>query len=610
MAQINSTELDFEQIKANLRNFFRNSASSAYRDWDYEGSGLSTLIDVLAYSTHYNAMLAHMSVNETFLDSAQLRKNVVSHAKLLGYVPHSSRASFAGLIVQFPSSSMPTLEMPRGTQFSASIDGVAYTFVTLQTYTAPAFEGFYTFGTETSPVLVYQGVLKRVSFVVDENQANQRFVIADTSVDLSSLRVTIRENAQSSIEETFVSFSSLGQTDETSPIYFIAENSGGRYELTFGDGIFGKKLKSMSSVQIEFLSTLGGDANSANDFTLSGSLDGLSASSVETVYAASSGGPRESIESVKFNAPLALIAQNRAVTAEDYKAIILKEFGAVDAINVWGGETQPVPEYGRVFISIKPLDFPTLTLAEKNQIMSILKKKNVLTITPVMVDPDYVYLSIDVLFKYNPNKTSKSAGELSAVIKNVITSFNDSELRRFDGVFRFSKFLRAIDLSDTSIVNSAARVFLYKEVLLTDTVAGSTAFSAKLDGMPDETRNLVSSTSFSVGGDVCYVGDEPLSSAQRRLYVYKLVGGIQVKVVYNAGYIKIADGTVVLSDFTVDSPTTIKLRITPATYDLAPLRNQLLNIDLNETTISGEIDTIVVGGSSGASAYQPFGKNR
>lgn len=609
MSQLRTTELDFDQIRENLKNFFKTSVDSSFRDWDFDGSALSTLLDVLAYNTQYNAMLAHMAVNETFLESSQIRKNVVAHAKLLGYIPHSAKAARAALTVSFTGSGVTQLTLPRGSAFTTSIDGASYTFVTLQNYTAPSAGGQYVFGSQSSPVLVHQGVIRTARYTVDENVPIQKFVIDDSNVDISTLRVSVKVNATSSVSETFVPFSSLALTDGDSPIYFISENSDGKYELYFGDGIFGKKLLSQSRVEIEYLSTLGGVGNFANAFVFAGSLNGFSTPTIEVVSAASAGGSRESTESVRFNAPLNLIAQNRAVTADDYKALILREYGAVDAVNVWGGENQPEPEYGKVFISVKPLNALTLSDNDKITIVTMLKTKNVLTITPVMVDPDYVNIYMDVLFKYDSNLTARSGSELQSSVRSVIDQFNEDELQRFDGVFRYSKLLRRVDESDPAIINSIARVYLYKDIVLSGTVAIEAPYSTPL--VPAAGDSYITSNSFSYNGETVFIGDESSGIAnRRRVFLFKIVGDVRVKVKSNVGYLDTASGTLYLNSFTVQTQSAVRVRVKPATLDIAPKRNQLLNIDMNETSVFGEVDSIAVAGSSGANSYNAYLRDR
>lgn len=603
--QINVTELDFNQIKENLKSFFKNNSKSEYADWDFEGSGLSTLIDVLAYNTHYNAMLAHMSINETFLESSQMRKNVVSHAKLLGYVPHSMRAPRAIVTVTVPAQGNPgPLTLPRGSVFTTTVDEQSYSFVTLESYTAFNVGGIFTFDN----VLIYQGVVRSATYTVDENIPFQKFVIDDENIDTSTLQVSIRDSIRATTSNTFVKYTLLAGIDNTSRVYFLNENSDGKYEISFGDGVIGVKPSSLSVIDVSYVSTVGGVTNSAAEFSFSGSISGLSVSSVETLQIASSGGDRESTESVRYNAPLALISQNRAVTADDYRAIIIREFGALDSISVWGGDQQPEPEYGKVFVSIKPLNNLFLTETERITVLSILDRFNVLTLTPILLDPDYVNVYLSIQYKYDSNKTTLNIGEISSVIRDRIAEYNDDELQKFDGVFRHSKVLRVIDDSSSAIVNSAVKVFLYKDVVAVGNVSVETNFSTPVY---DNNGSFLTSDSFTYNGVDCFLGDYPHDTDEnlRYLEIFRTVNGSKVIFVTRAGTIEKTTGRVVLNGFTVPAPINIRLRVVPNSFDVAPRRNQILQIDLNSTLISGEVDSISVGGSYGSTDYVTFSRD-
>jgi hypothetical protein len=600
---LNVTELDFGKIKENIKNYFRNS-SSAYADWDFEGSGLSTIIDVLAYNTYYNGVLAHMAMNETFLDSAQLRHNVVGHAKLLGYVPHSYKSPSAVISLTFAAGgSVLPMELPRGSQFTTSIDSVQYSFITLETYSAPAIDDVYSFPL----VEIFEGALKKTSFIVDENILNQKFVIPDSNGDMTTLIVNVRENAKSTTTSTFIEFATLASADSNSAIYFISENYDGKYEISFGDGIFGKKLPSLSVVELEYLVTAGSGANFANSFSYSGGGSPI----ITTVSASTNGSSNESIESVRFNAPLALVAQNRAVTADDYKAIILRDFGAVDAINVWGGEQQVVPEYGKVFIAMKPSGGDVLSDTEKARVLTLLKNRNVLTITPILVDPDYVNIYLDIAYKYDSNATTLRIGELNTLVASAVSTYSANELLRFDGVFRNSKLLRAVDASSPAILNSAARVYLYKSISISNFVNANLNFATKIYGDISASTPILTSTSFIYHGYTTFVGDEPLSSTRRNLFLYRVdESGNKIKLLLSCGYATPSIGEVVITGFSVDTPQTLQINVVPDSFDIAPKRDQLLRIDINATNILGEVDSIAVGGSSGASSYITFPRSR
>lgn len=464
--KLNVTDLDFDQIRTNLKNYFTR-AGSPFQDWDFDGSSLSILLDVLAYNTHYNAMLAHMTLNEGFVDTAQLRESVVSHAKLLGYTPASRRAARSTLSVTFNSSPKGTanLTLARGAKFSAVYNGTQYSFVNLESSTVKKnSNSTYTF----SGLEVAQGILARVSFLVDASKPSQRFVLTDKNIDISTLKVFVRENASSTSIQRYIPFTTLYETQADTPVYFLAENYQGNYELSFGDGIYGKALENLQVVEAEYVTTDGSEANGSSSFSyISGVLNTEAILDGPTVtgIAASGGSERENIESVRFNAPLSFVSQNRAVTANDYIALIQKEFGAVDAINVWGGEDQdPITPSGagKVYISIKPQGSDTLDDNQKSKILNILDGKRVMTLKTKFEDPDYTYLTLNTSFKYNDSVSSLTRKELENLVLEGLSSFNDSYLQKFNGVFRYSNFLNYIDRLDPAILNSYARVSFFK----------------------------------------------------------------------------------------------------------------------------------------------------
>ena len=611
MAQFNVTELDFSKIKDSIKDHFRSQTK--YNSWDFDGSGLSLLLDILAYNTHYNAMVAHLSLNETFLDSAQIRGNVVSHAKLLGYVPRSFTASKANITFTVTAGTNPpeNLILSRGTRFNTVLDQVSYTFVVLETASSPLLNGIYTF----TNIEVTQGILKRMIYRVDNKIENQKFSITDENIDTSKMRVRIKANEESDEYAVYSKFSTLIGINETSQIYYLQEDSSGTYEIYFGDNILGKKPVSNSIVEIEYIYTTGKTANGATTFVAGDKIDKVynyNVASITTVKASYGGSVRESIESIRYNAPLTYVAQNRAVTADDYRALILKNTPNIESISVWGGEDQEAPDYGKVYIAIKPIGKDYFDQNEKAAIIgNVLKGKNVVSITPIIVDPQYTYLSLDVYFKYNPNLTDHTKTELQAIIRNTVSTYNDNNLKKFDGVFRFSQFLRDIDKSDPSILNSTARVFMYKDI--TPNPALSNSFVLEYSSpiyQTSSTEDVITSSSFLINGVEHYFGDAPIAGSNNRsIYIYKVLNGDRIRI-KDAGTVEPSLGKVTLTGFRPDNSSPIRITVVPNSNDLAPKRNQLLEINLLSTTVIGEIDTIAVAGSSGAINYTTTSRHR
>ena len=604
---LNVTELDFDQIKDNIKNYLR--AQDKYNDYDFEGSGMSILLDVLAYNTHYNAMAAHFALNEAFLDSAQIRGNVVSHAKLLGYTPRSASAAtaYVNITVNNPIGTPvpPSITLPRGTKLISVIDGEEYGFVVVESITVLYDSVNNRFFFENVPIK--QGTLKTMTYRIDEYMPNQKFEIPDEDVDLTTIRVRIKANDNSTQYDIYTPFTALTSVGGGTKVYFYQENSAAKYEIYFGDGIIGAKPRSDNIVELEYVYTSAEDANGARTFDIVSEIEGNSDITVVTVSASAGGSVRENIESIRFNSPLSYITQNRAVTADDYRAIIVKEYGDIDAISVWGGEDANPPDYGKVFIAIKPKTAETLTAAEKSFIVeNILKQKNVVSITPFMVDPEYTYIKLETFFKYNPNLTDRKKASLQSLVSNVVSEYNDTELKQFDGVFRFSKLLRNIDASDPAILNSYMRVYMFKVITPSNTMNNSydLDFASPIYTTSSD-ESVMESTSFLINGIVHFFSDTKITgSTDRRIYMYKIVDSIRTTVSLDAGRIYTTEGRVVINNFRPDTTDPIQLTFIPNSNDLAPKRNQLLSIDMTQVTVNGDIDTIAVSGSAGTVNYK------
>ena len=612
MSRFNITELDFDKIKQSIKEHFKNDSQDRYNDWDFEGSTLNTLLNILAYNTHYNAMTAHMTLNEAFLDSAQIRGNVVSKAKSLGYTPRSVLGASATVTVTVTAGTNPPsfITLPRGQVFVALVDGVRYEFVTLESYEAPLSSGTYTF----TNVALKQGQIRRQLFVVDETIENQRFGITDADVDTTTLQVRVKDTAVSSQYTNYTPFANYGSINANSTVYYIQENSLGLYEVYFGDGILGKKVLSNNVVELEYCVTSGIEANGARLFTVQGSIGGYSNTLVTVDDVASGGAIKESIESIRYNAPLTFITQNRAVTADDYRSIILQGFGGVETIAVWGGEDNATPSFGKVYISIKPTDAETLSEQQKDFILkNVLQSKTVMSVEPILVDPEYTYIALDGLFKYNPNLTDLGRVGLEDVVRAAIQQYNDDVLEKFDGVFRSSQLMGLIDNSNPAILNSIIRVYMAKYFTpsITETNYVELQYPSPIYRTTSTNPVMVSST-FLINNIEHYLSDEPdptSESLQRRIFLYRRTATGAVKV-RQAGYIDPTSGYVLISGFTPDAATPIRIEVQPDSNDLAPKRNQLLSLDQAYVTVSGEIDTIAVAGPSGVIRYSTFSRHR
>ena len=602
---LNVTELDFADIKNNLKNFLKQQTE--FNDYDFEGSGLNVLLDVLAYNTHYNALNAHYSLNESFLDSAQIRGNVVTRAKLLGYTPRSvlSPRAKVDIVVTKPNTgTIPTvLELTKGTKLNTVVSGEEFQFVVLNTQQATLSGTTWTF----NDVTLVEGNTRELKYRVDNDIENQKFQLSDYDADTSTLRVRVQANEESTAFDVYTKFETLKGVDSTSKVYYLQENPSGYYEVYFGDGVTGFKPTNNNIVTIDYVTTKGIESNGANSFTMVDDIGGFSNIGVTLDTAAAGGAEEETMESIRFNAPLTFISQNRAVTADDYAAIIKKEFSNIDSISTWGGEDNDPPDYGRVYVCIKPLLAETLTTAEKTSITgAILKGKNVVSITPQIVDPNFTYLELDVSFKYNPNLTDRSSVDLQSVVRDTITDYNFNNLNKFDGVFRHSQLTRNIDNSDPAILNTTVRPRMFQNITPVNNALNnfSLSFSSPFYQSGNSTAFLISSSAFKINNVDHFFGDEPITdSTKRNVIVYKVVNDVNTTVIKSAGEIDVDKGTIVLNNFTPDAVTPIKITVLPNSLDLGPKRDQLISIDNSFVVITPEIDTIAVAGSAGSIDY-------
>ena len=400
--------------------------------------------------------------------------------------------------------------------------------------------------------------------------------------------------------------------DGTSETFFLEEGRDGYYEVKFGDNIIGKRPGNGNNIEIEYSTIAAGiDINGATTFVMTDSLNGNSDETVTLVTKATGGAPRETKESVKFNAPLAHISQNRAVTPDDYKAIIKNEFADVEAVSVWGGEDHDVPDYGKVYISIKPLSAEVLTAEQKTTIKTnILKPKNVVSITPVLVDPEYTYIDLEVFFKFNPNKATVTASGLATSIRNSLVAYNNDTLKSFGGVYRDSNVLKAIDDTNVAIISNITRIKMQKKIV--PVLGTATKYELKfnqaltdLDATTGTTGSYVESTLFTFGGVDAKLKDYYDASSDTR--IIQIVDTNNLVLSTNIGDVNEEAGTVTLTSFNPTAlptgSTTIDVTVKPASSDISPTRNELLTINTSTASITGEIDTMATGGTTAGIDY-------
>ena len=455
--RIQVSELDFDQIKSNLKTYLRGQPE--FTDYDFEGSGLSVLLDILAYNTHYNALYQNFTVNEMFLDSAGKRNSVVSRAKELGYTPYSATCSEAiiDLTITNPTLFPESLTLPKNASFTTTVDGVTYTFYTTDAITIP-----YDAGYKFSDVTIKEGTPITFKYTV---ASGARYMVPNSNVDMKTLVVRVQESAQSTVFHTYTRADSILNVTGSDRAYFVKEIENQLYELKFGDGILGMELSNGNVVHLEYFVTNAGATNGAKQFTYTGPTLLNGGATVTLKNAAYKGADIESIASIKFNAPKAYTAQNRAVTAEDYQSLIYNKFPEAQTVSVWGGEDNIPPIYGKAFLCIKPKGGDILSPAQRKEIIhDILSTRNVVSITPELIDPEYINISLNVTVYYNDRDTARSVDELGSLVSSTILNYNETDLQKFDGVFRFSKLSRMIDASEPSIVNNITTLKLHVEL--------------------------------------------------------------------------------------------------------------------------------------------------
>jgi hypothetical protein len=461
------TELDFDTIKQNLRTFLNQQ--SEFTDYDFEGSGLSVLLDILAYNTHYQAYYLNMVANEAFMDTALLRDSVVSHAKTLGYIPYSRRAPQAiiDFTVRTNTSNVATVTIPRGFRFlSNEIDGASYNFVTLTETTVTKSNTDFSF----KNLQIYEGQLVSYSYVQDDStNPSQVFTLPDPQVDTSSLFVTVQPSESNTDTFVYTLASDASNTSTQAQVFYLQENKAEKYTIYFGDNVIGKKIPDGSIVNIQYLTTNGDAANKANNFVatdfLTDSLNQIHTNFVITPVSQASGGTeRESVDSIKFSAPLQYTNQNRLVTFSDYSSYIQKSYPSIDSVSVWGGEDETPPKFGIVYIALKPKANYYLSDIEKQKIVDeIVKPKAIVAIQTVVRDPDYLYLLVTSKVVYSANKVAITPEQLKTAIRNSILNYKTTNLDKFSSQFILSKVQETIDNVDmNAIIGSSVSVRVQK----------------------------------------------------------------------------------------------------------------------------------------------------
>ena len=603
--RIKVAELDFDGIKTNLKNYL--SGQSQFTDFDFEGAGISVLLDLLAYNTHYNALYHNMSVNEMFLDSAAKRESVVSIAKMLGYTPKSAICPTATiqLVASNVSGNPDTLTLPKASTFSSSIDGTAYTFQTTAAITASrASDNTYTF----SNVYLTEGSMVTNTYTV---ASNTRYLVANKNADMTTLGVQVQEDPNNASFLGYTLVDNIVNAGPQSRIFFTKEVEDGLYEVEFGDGAVGFQPPNGATVRISYCVSSLSAANGAKLFTYTGGSLGSATLNITTTSVASGGADQESIDSIKFNAPKSFAAQNRAVTADDYKVILPQLYDNVDAISVWGGEENDPPVFGKAFISIKPKSGTTLTESTKLNITNnIIKSKNLVSVIPEIVDPDDLNIIVDSKVYYNQNTTSKAKETIASQVSAVIQNFNTANLNKFDSVFRFSALSREIDASDSSVVSNSTQINLKK--IITPTLNVATTYTLPVNNpIYNDAKSLrayvaISSTGFTLSGSnlTFFLEDDALGNI---FTYYFTTGNEKVYSANSVGTVNYLTGKIELTNLSISGTTLasgkVHMFVEPSSYDVVSVRNQLASIANEDIIVQAIADKVASGESTSSADY-------
>jgi len=585
--------LDFEDIKAALKDYLR--ANSDFTDYDFEGSALSTLIDTLAYNTYYTAFNTNMVVNELFIDSATLRDNVVAIAKQLGYRPKSatSPTAYITFTATYQNATTDTeLLLKKGTGFIASYDNSIYQYVVVDDVTAQVANGVATF----TDVPLREGTFLTNTFTVNTALKTQRFVLDNRNIDTNTIRVKVYPGGGSFSESYLVADNILG-IDGNSKVFFLDEIEDERYEILFGDGVLGKKLENGSRVEVSYITTSGPSSNGVRTFVFSGVLEnpnGITPNvsvSIASTTPSSGGEEIESTKKIKYTAPKSYGTQDRAVTAQDYEAIVRRIYPATSDIIIFGGEDQDPPQYGKVFIALKPNDASYLTSLTKNEIVTELEKYIVASVEPVLIDPSILYVELTSKVYYDRTKTDETPAQIrDKVIASVQSYLDNSNTEKFNGKFRYSKAIGVIDDADQAINSNLTSVTMRKDFYpqLNSTFYYEICYQNAFDVDCDDP--VLSTTGFRVTEYPNF--DVYLEDRDSKIVLYRLDSVTGEKVVldsevgdidYSKGELRIYNLTIIKGSF---FDNRISVRVKPLSNDIKALREVYLDVDVANSSFT------------------------
>ena len=603
------SELDFDAIKANLKTFLQSQTQ--FQDYDFDGSGLSILLDVLSYNTHYLSYIANMSTNELYLDSADIRNNIVSLAKMLGYTPTSPRAPRASIDIKLNDAVGSSVTMQKGTVFSTTVDKIEYQYVTNEDITITPVDGIYEF----KNVTLYEGTLVTFKYLYDVNDPDQKLLIPTNTADTSTLKVTVQNSNTDTTQAVYSLAGGYNSVAGDSKVYFIQETVDGKFQIYFGDGVTGKKLEDDNIVIMEYVITNRTDSNGASTFALNGNIGGYTNVTISTDSNSQGGSEGETNESIKFNAPLQYTAQDRAVTATDYETLVKSIYPNALSISAWGGEDDETPQYGVVNISIKAASGSTLTDTTKADIVTQLKPYNVASVRPVIKDPETTSVLVTSTVKYDEKATAKTADTLKVEVLDKLIIYNTSTLQKFDSVFRYSKVTGLIDETDESILSNITTVKIRKDftpIILTKfkyNIYFRNALYNPHEGHLASTGGILSSTGFKIkDNDNEFFFDDDGAGNVR---LYYMASGVKSYLNSKQGTIDYVSGAITIDSLNIESitniggktSTIIQLTVTPSSNDVVPVRDQIVEIDVENSNITVTADSFVGGSAEAGVGY-------
>ncbi len=606
------TNLDFNDLRTQIKDYLRSS--SDFSDFDFEGSNFSVLIDLLAYNSYITAFNTNMTVNEVFLDSATLRENVVALARNIGYTPRSVRAARAKVsfnVILTDSTDVRTVTLQAGQVAQGALTQSSYIYSIPEDYTAQVdSQGEALFG----DLEIYEGIFVKNTFTVDASTPNQRFILPNANIDTTTVRVKVKTN----VTEQYSVFENVLNVDANSRLFLLQEISDQKYEVRFGDGILGKKPTPGSIIEVSYIVSNGREGNGAQNFTFSGILKDNNVNPITTgisllttISAAQNGDNIEDLDSIKYLAPRVYSSQLRAVTASDYKGLIPYIYTNVDSVTAYGGEELDPPEYGKVFISIKPRGANTLSQLTKEEIERSLKQYSIAGIKPELIDLKYLFVEFDTTVYYNKNQTS-DVSEIRTKVLNTLTNYaSSSDTNNFGGRVKYSKINALVDDTDSAITSNITKVKMRRDVspafntFSTYEICFGNRVYVKKDGYS------IKSSGFKISGvnDTLYMGDIANDDSSGRVFFFKLVNNNPSIVKTNAGTIDYVKGEILLDVVNITSTAlnnnVIEVQAIPESNDVIGLKDLYLQIDVGNSVVNTVEDTITSGENTAATLFVP-----